>query len=341
MTSFVPKKEARGFIMPNFIVENTQLYLGSKLLYGILTDYARDRDFCYPSKLTLASRLGCSLNSVKTWLRQLVELGFLKIQANLIYLLCPRAYKSVNYPLLNEAPPCEENHTEDSACQILTEGVSNFDTESNVFKANNIPPTPNRPRPVSNRPSLVKTRAGDFSNINKSFEEFWNVYPKQEAKESARSLWHRFWRQGKLPSLETLKESIEFFRESYAWQRENGRYVPQFVNFIRGLRWQDAPKKAVDTGETKPQIKYEIESPQARDARIFLEKQRFEDKSQALDKAFEDFKSFFESPNSIDNFVAFALFSNLYEKSQVPFIDKKQGICLVEFLKSKTHNGVE
>ena len=79
---------------------------------------------------------------------------------------------------------------------------------------------------------------GDFFSANNAFESIWNAYPRKEAKELARAVWHRLWRQGAI-RIEALMESLRRFCRSDGWNREHGRYVPQLVNWLRGQRWLD------------------------------------------------------------------------------------------------------
>ena len=89
-----------------------------------------------------------------------------------------------------------------------------------------------------NRPSRGGG-GGNFSLANIAFEKFWAAYPRKEAKELARAVWHRLWRRGVLPALDVLLQTLGRFRESQSWQRERGRFVPQLVNWLKGQRWQD------------------------------------------------------------------------------------------------------
>lgn len=89
-----------------------------------------------------------------------------------------------------------------------------------------------------NRPSRGGG-GGIFSLANAAFETLYAAYPRKEAKELARAVWHRLWRRGVLPPLEVLLQTLAHFRESKSWQRERGRFVPQLVNWLKGWRWQD------------------------------------------------------------------------------------------------------
>lgn len=80
---------------------------------------------------------------------------------------------------------------------------------------------------------------GDFFLAILAFEKLYAAYPRKEAKALARAVWHRLWRRGVLPPLDVLLQALSRFKESQSWQRERGRFVPQFVNWLRGQRWQD------------------------------------------------------------------------------------------------------
>ena len=72
-----------------------------------------------------------------------------------------------------------------------------------------------------------------------NFEKVWELYPKKEAKGLARSAWLRLQREGLLPPLSRIESSIRHFMTSETWQREQGRFVPQMSNWLRGQRWLD------------------------------------------------------------------------------------------------------
>ena len=119
-------------------------------------------------------------------------------------------------------------------------GEANSGYRSNYRKKeSNYPPTPKPP--TAKEPPLTRQPrrgVGDFFPANTVFETVWNAYPKKEAKELARAVWHRLWRQGAI-RIEALMESLRRFCRSDGWNREHGRYVPQLVNWLRGQRWLD------------------------------------------------------------------------------------------------------
>lgn len=78
-----------------------------------------------------------------------------------------------------------------------------------------------------------------FQTANTLFERFFTAYPRKEAKEPARAVWHQLWRRGALPALDRLLAALDRFRASTGWIKEHGRFVPYLVNWLRGRRWAD------------------------------------------------------------------------------------------------------
>ena len=99
-------------------------------------------------------------------------------------------------------------------------------------------------RPVKQRSVLFNRMtgtpaAGCVSSSLQDFESTWSLYPKKEAKGFARLAWLKLLRSGQLPPLAELHAAIRRFMASESWQREQGRFVPQMGNWLRGQRWLD------------------------------------------------------------------------------------------------------
>lgn len=240
METFVPKDRISGPILPAFVLQE-KLSPGAKMLYALLCGHAFDKDHCWPSHRLLAQELGYSVSSIKNWLGELERARLLAIRR--------AAYRSSTYVLLRP-----RSGSGSTACSIPVRGGSNFgypqanfgygkELKENLEKYPPLPPThcATPSRAISAR---VKRGGGDFLAANSLFERLWVVYPRQEAKELARSVWHRLWRSGALPALDILLSALDRFRSSTAWNREHGRFVPQLVNWLRGRRWLDETPQA-------------------------------------------------------------------------------------------------
>ena len=240
METFIPKDRITGPILPAFVLREN-LSPGAKLLYSLLCGHASDKDHCWPSHRLLAQELGYSVSSIKNWLSELVRARLLDIRR--------AAYRASTYVLLR---PRSESASTVSTIPIRRQSnfgypQANFgyrkESKENLDKYPPLPPhscaTPSRAAHAR-----IKRGGGDFFSANSIFERLWSAYPRQEAKELARSAWHRLWRRGALPVLDTLLAALDRFRASASWNREHGRFVPQLVNWLRGRRWLDEAPEA-------------------------------------------------------------------------------------------------
>lgn len=225
--TFRPRGNISGPILPRYAL-TLKISLGAKMLYSLLCDYAGDKDHCWPSQTTLAGLLGCSVSSIKTYLRELAGQRLIAVEL--------RECRSSTYYLLK--PPFLSAR----AGQPNSDGgEANSGYITNCRKKEtNYPPTPTPPT-AKEPPSTRQPRrgVGDFFSANLDFEKLCQAYPRKEAKELARAVWHRLWRHGQLPGLDVLIAALDKFKASAMWLKEHGRFVPQLVNWLRGQRWLD------------------------------------------------------------------------------------------------------
>ncbi len=65
--------------VPNFLLVNKDLSIGAKLSYAMLLKYAWGDQGCFPGQLKLAEDMGAGERSVRTYLKELEEAGFLEV----------------------------------------------------------------------------------------------------------------------------------------------------------------------------------------------------------------------------------------------------------------------
>jgi biotin operon repressor len=65
--------------VPNFILTNKDLSVGGKLAYAMLLKYAWTDDKCFPGQQKLAEDMGSGERSVRTYLKELEDAGFLEV----------------------------------------------------------------------------------------------------------------------------------------------------------------------------------------------------------------------------------------------------------------------
>lgn len=321
MQTFAPRGRIHGPILPQFVLE-TSISFGAKIMYALLCNYASDSDRCWPSQATLAARLSCSVSSVKKYLAELVGIKLIDVRreqyrSSVYYLLQPEALsascRETAAPVHHEAKPvCQQP---DIACPQPNSGYINT---LNKQEERNTPPLP----PV--RPSLPKVTAlprpsvvGGGGVSLSDFEKAWELYPRKEAKGLARSAWLHLQREGQLPLLAQIEASIRHFMASEIWQRDQGRFVPQMSNWLRGQRWlDDAVTAAAKEAEAAQRAADALQAMQRKE----------EARKSAQDKEREALRPFFDA--FAEKFqlhkkpwirpMAFGLWMHLYEKHRAP-----------------------
>ena len=120
MDTFVPKGNISGPILPEFVLKLT-ITAGAKLLYAVLCSHAYNKDHCWPSYGKLAERIGCSINTIKNHLKELVEQNLIAIErvtyhSSKFFMLTPPAAMQANITKYastgcqNAAPPCDPSN---------------------------------------------------------------------------------------------------------------------------------------------------------------------------------------------------------------------------------------
>ena len=145
------------------------------------------------------------------------------------------------------------------------------------------------------------------------FEKAWALYPKKEAMGLARAAWINLRRNRLLPPLDEILASIRRFMSTESWQRNQGQFIPQMGNFLRGQRWLD------------PLPPEEKQQSQHREAVQAMERQQkaLEDarkaESERLKPLFEAFaEKFRASWNPNIEPMAFGTWRYLHTKGQAP-----------------------
>ena len=65
--------------VPNFILTKPDISVGAKLAYAMLLKYAWTDDACFPGQQKLADDMGSGERSVRTYLKELEDAGFLEV----------------------------------------------------------------------------------------------------------------------------------------------------------------------------------------------------------------------------------------------------------------------
>ena len=292
-------------------------------MYALLCNYASEKDHCWPSHATLASRLSCSVNSVKKYLGELAAMKLIEIRkeqyrSSVYYMMYPAELKPETASAAAQpAPDCQPS-TSDRQPSDFDGQLSNFGYLNNLTKQSQeknppLPPTEEQPKTV---PTSGTPAAGGVSHFH-DFEKTWELYPKKDAKGFARMAWLKLERSGLLPPLDELQAAIRRFAASESWQREQGRFVPQMGNWLRGQRWLD-PLSPAEEAEAKERLRRleqsrAIQEQEEREKR--LQEQRNAEKAR-LRPIFDTFAARFAEP--FNDAMAFGTWMYLHSKGFAP-----------------------
>ena len=302
---------------------------GAKTMYAILCDYAADKDHCWPSQTTLAKRLSCSISSVKNYLAELVR-------EKLIFIRREQYRSSVYYLLRPEA--CSEkqetnpvHQQSESGCDEATSGP--LTTLNKQRKERDSPLSPHAPdetAPAPVRRTCKAPAAGGVSSLP-DFESVWTLYPKKEAKGFARMAWLKLSRSGQLPSLQELHAVIRRFAASEGWQREQGRFVPQMGNWLRGQRWLD-PLPPAELAEAAQQ-QSALHAHRVREEQEQRLKEQKDAERARLRPLFDAFAAKF--PPIANDAMPFGIWQYLHSQNRAPSADDvppENSLGIIEFL---------
>jgi hypothetical protein len=82
-----------------------------------------------------------------------------------------------------------------------------------------------------------------------SFDEFWKLYPRREAKADA----IKAWRKVKESEHADILAAVPIHTASTAWQKEDGRFIPLPASWLNARRWEDELKLAARSDVTNRQ----------------------------------------------------------------------------------------
>lgn len=328
METFAPRGNIHGPILPQFVLEKSMTF-GAKTMYAILCDYAADKDHCWPSQATLAKRLSCSISSVKNYLAELVreKLIFIRreqYRSSVYYLLRPE--EMVKTQETNFA-----NKQSESGCNEATSG--SLTTLNKQRKEEISPLSPHAPgetAPAPVRRTCKAPAAGGVSSLP-DFESVWMLYPKKEAKGFARMAWLKLSRSGQLPSLPELHAAIRRFAASEGWQREQGRFVPQMGNWLRGQRWLD-PLPPAELAEAA-QKQSALHARRVREEQEQRLKEQKDAEKARLRPLFDAFAAKF--PPIANDAMPFGIWQYLHSQNRAPSADDvpaENSLGIIEFL---------
>lgn len=86
-----------------------------------------------------------------------------------------------------------------------------------------------------------KPAAASLAWVAPFFERFWKAYPKKVAKIAASKAFTKVMREQRNPDsfIDALIKSVERYKRSEQWSKDNGKFIPYPATFLNGGRWMD------------------------------------------------------------------------------------------------------
>ena len=275
MNILIPKNvflRVEDKFVPGFIDSDQAVATSPTLLYRKLFAECYATGKCRLPQKYLAGQCKFSVRTLQYAQTRLVELGYIHVEhtpgecSSYILLLSDRVKKLlVDYDLLDRSewyPRPAKTPPQNLQGRYAKAAEPSYKEDK---KEKSAPLSPHAPASCKSAPSARKPfpsttpvpnpqaggwgdsfskgkkpgKASGFQTANTLFERFFAAYPRKEAREPARAVWHQLWRRGALPALDHLLAALDRFRASTGWIKEHGRFVPYLVNWLRGRRWAD------------------------------------------------------------------------------------------------------
>lgn len=71
------------------------------------------------------------------------------------------------------------------------------------------------------------------------FDRFWALYPKKKGKEQARRAWKKL--DPDMELCRAMSAALKRDRNSWAWRKQSGEFIPYPATWLNGRRWEDEP----------------------------------------------------------------------------------------------------
>lgn len=205
-------------VISNVVLKDKALSLRAKGLLTLMLSYPDDWVF---SVKQLVSTSKDGKDSVSAAIKELSDHGYIKMDKK------RDAGKFVCYYTVYEVPP-QSNRS--GSTETVKPKRSN---RSGSTEAMN-PPVLNTDELMTKKPTPPKRKTHNSADKLQEFEAFWKAYPKKQNKPDAEKVWKKI-----DPPIDKVLSSLEKFKVSKEWTKENGQYIPYPASWLRGRRWED------------------------------------------------------------------------------------------------------
>ena len=199
-------RDFKGIWIPKEVWFDTRLNALEKIVL-FEVDSLDKEDGCFASNDYIAQFCQCSVWKVSTAIQKLIELGYIRIES------FDGRHRTLRSNLVFSTRQPLEN------------------PKSAVGKSN----------AINTKEKNKNSNISSNDVFSQSFIDFWNIYPRHDAKQDAIKAWKALKPSDDLCATITtdIKRRLS---DGGSWYKAERKYIPLPATYIRGKRWEDEPQ---------------------------------------------------------------------------------------------------
>lgn len=116
--------------------------------------------------------------------------------------------------------------------------MANYDKYQSVQQTtNNQLTTPKEYKNIDSKESIKRKEIHKEKKSDERFDELWKAYPKHVNKAKAKEKFEKMKVDDEL--FQKMLDSIERFKQTDNWKKDNGQFVPHLTTWLNQQRWED------------------------------------------------------------------------------------------------------
>lgn len=209
------RKERDFSILSNNVLQDERLSMGA---LGVLVRLLSRPDNWETNSETLAREFNCGRDAVRTNLKKLQEIGYIRLQKSQDDL----GRWSSTWFVFEEPQSMPE--TEKPKDGLPETGKATLGEPGALQRTDYKEPIP-------------KARASLAEGLAEKFNQFWATYPKKVGKDAAQKAFAKRKPDDKL--LRDILQAVELQKTTEQWQKDGGQYIPNPATWLNQGRWMD------------------------------------------------------------------------------------------------------
>jgi hypothetical protein len=217
-------------------------------VYAVLNRYANQKGTCFPSRKTIAEKIGVSIKAVDRALKELQELGAVHVEHRTVGEGEILQYQSNIYHLITKHPSDKNDPTLGTKTTLPRDknDTRGRDKNDTLIKAN-----------IKQSQLTIEIQATE------NFNTFWSIYPRKKGKAEAKLAFSKALKK-------TDAETILLGAKKYALERQDQdmQYTAWASTWLNQERWEDEPdtQSATPTKPTRFLTKRELDDQRTKEA---------------------------------------------------------------------------